>query len=321
LITSRRRPITRRADSEWLVVYAPLAGSLEMTWWRREARLRPGQFGLVSTIVPLEVRVSRRARSLTVYLPPELLDGPPNAGIALARILSANPAFHFLIQHLKLTLQLGRSLDGHACDAAKRAASELLAAALSSADPESAECHDAVRIAQLKHYIDRSLAMPSLSVAQVAAANFVSPRAIQRLFSATGETTSAYIRRCWWRGWRAGMGGPLAIAGAAGWGQDVLAAHGTRLPSLPAAARAATGVFSQSRAARCCVALGPLARSRADPRSMPMRHTCSVTRSWKPSASWPTPTWTPRPTSPSCSLDTSASEAQGRLRRGTPRGA
>jgi AraC-like DNA-binding protein len=37
--------------------------------------------------------------------------------------------------------------------------------------------------------------MPSLSVAEVAAANFVSPRTVQRLFTATGETASAYIRR------------------------------------------------------------------------------------------------------------------------------
>jgi AraC family transcriptional activator of tynA and feaB len=193
---SRGRSATRRARSDWLVLSAPLAGSVEVSWRNRDARLRPGQFGLVSSTEPLVFRIPKRVHSLTAFLPPEILDElTPDVGAALGRALPVNPAFQLLLQHLKLTLALGPSLDGRACQAATRAAWELLAAALSSADPEAAECHDDVRIAAVKDYIDRSLAAPSLSVDQVAAANFISLRTLHRLFNATDETASAYIRR------------------------------------------------------------------------------------------------------------------------------
>ena len=196
VITSRDRPAVQRADSEWLVGYVPLAGAVDVAWRRGDICLRPGQFGVVPSPEPVEVRISRRARTLTLFFPRELLDGlVPAAELPVARTLPANPALRLLVQHLNLTMQLGRSLDGSACVAATRAASELLAAALSSAGPESAECHDTVRITQVKHYIDSSLTDPSLSVAGVAAANFVSPRTVQRLFAATTENASAYIRR------------------------------------------------------------------------------------------------------------------------------
>ena len=167
-----------------------------MAWRHGDISLRPGQFGVVPTTEPVQVRVSRRARTQTLFLPREILDRfGPATDVPAARTLQANPAFHLLLRHLKHTMQLGQSLDADASVAAILAASELLAAALSSAHPESAACHDTIRIAQVKDYIDLSLDTPSLSVAEVAAANFVSPRTVQRLFTATGETASAYIRR------------------------------------------------------------------------------------------------------------------------------
>lgn len=196
VITSRDRPTTRRADSEWMVVYAPLAGSVDVASRRGEIRLRPGQFGVMPTTEPVDVRISGRARTLTAFLPCGSLEGiGPAAAAPVARALPANPAYQLFAQHLRLTLQLGPSLDGHACIAAASAASQLLAAAFTSADAQAAPCHDVVRIAQLKDYIDGSLANPSLSAAQVAAANFVSERTVQRLFHATDETPSDYIRR------------------------------------------------------------------------------------------------------------------------------
>jgi len=196
VVASRGRSVTRRSRSDWLMLLAPIAGPVEMTWQRRESRLRPGQFGLVSTTEPVQFRVPKKAQTLVFYLPRELMDGlAAGAGGTLGRTLPANPAFGLLMQHLRLTVQQGRSLDGPGREAAIRAAAELLTAALTSADPEAADCHGAVRIAQLRDYIDESLAAPSLSVAQVAAANFVSERTVQRLFSPTGETPAAYIRR------------------------------------------------------------------------------------------------------------------------------
>ena len=196
VVTSRDLPVVRRADSEWLVGYVPLAGSVRVRWRQGDLSLRPGQFGVVPSTEPVQVRVSRRARTQTLFLPREIPDRfSPATEAPAARTLQANPAFHLLLQHLKLTMQLGHSLNADASVAATLAASELLAAALNSAHPESARSHDTVRIAQVKDWIDRSLGMPSLSVAEVAAANFVSPRTVQRLFSAAGETASAYIRR------------------------------------------------------------------------------------------------------------------------------
>jgi AraC-like DNA-binding protein len=196
VLTRRSAATVRRADSDWLICYLPLAGSVAMTTRRGDLVLRPGQFGLLPSAEPVDVRVSRRARTLTMFFPrtelDELIAGTEGR---YARAVAANPASRLLVRHLALTLQLGPVMDGNSCAAATRAAAELLAAAASSASPESAESHDAVRIAQLKHYIDRSLALPSLSVAQVAAANFVSARTVQRLFAASGETAAGYIRR------------------------------------------------------------------------------------------------------------------------------
>jgi AraC-like DNA-binding protein len=191
--TSRDDAAVRRAGSEWLIGYIPLAGSVGLAWRRDDMRLRPGQFAVVPSTEPVDVRISRRARTLTLFLPGTLLSAGQDRPVARAG--PGNPAFGLLVQHLSLTLRLGRSLDARAGDAATRAAAELLAAALSSARPESAPSHDAVQVARLRHYIDQSLSAPDLSVAQVAAANFVSPRTVQRLFRATGETAAAYIRR------------------------------------------------------------------------------------------------------------------------------
>jgi AraC-like DNA-binding protein len=177
-----------------MVVYAPLAGSVDVASRRGDIWLRPGQFGVMPTMEPVDVRISGRARTLTAFLSCGPLEGIDPAAALAARALSANPAYQLFVQHLRLTLQLGPSLDRHA-SAAASAASQLLAAALTSADAQAAPCHDVVRIAQLKDYIDRSLANPSLSAAQVGAANFVSERTVQRLFHATGETVSGYIRR------------------------------------------------------------------------------------------------------------------------------
>jgi len=196
VVTSRDHPTTRRADSEWMVVYAPLAGWVDVTSRRGDIWLRPGQFGVMPTTEPVDVRISGPARTLTAFLPCGPREGIDLAAAApVARALPANPAYQLFVEHLRLTFQLGPSLDEHACAAAASAASQLLAAALVSADAQAAPCHDVVRIAQLKNYIDRSLANPSLSPAQVAAANFVSERTVQRLFHTTDETLSDYIRR------------------------------------------------------------------------------------------------------------------------------
>jgi AraC-like DNA-binding protein len=196
VLTSRDRATVRRAESEWVIGYIPLAGSVNVARSRDAVALRPGQFGVVPSPDPVDVRISRRARTLTLFFPRDLVHGLGLAkAVPVARALPGNPAFRLLLQHLTLTMRMGSSLDAIASYAATRAAAELLAAALSSARPESAPSHDAVRIAQLRHYIDTSLGTPDLSVAQVAAANFISPRTMQRLFSASGETASAYIRR------------------------------------------------------------------------------------------------------------------------------
>jgi AraC-like DNA-binding protein len=192
VLTSRDRATVRRAGSQWLIGYIPLAGLIDVAWRRDGMRLRPGQFAVMPSTEPVDVRIPRPARTLTLFFPGTLstLKDTP-----VARALPANPAFRLLVQHLGLTLRLGSSLDAGASDAATRAAAELLAAALRPAHPESAPSHDMVQVAQLRHYIDQSLSAPDLSIAHVAAANYVSPRTVQRLFRATGDTASAYIRR------------------------------------------------------------------------------------------------------------------------------
>ena len=51
-----------------------------------------------------------------------------------------------------------------------------------------------VRLAQLKAHILANLADPDLTVARVAAANYMSPRTIQAIFASEGESVAAWIR-------------------------------------------------------------------------------------------------------------------------------
>lgn len=63
-------------------------------------------------------------------------------------------------------------------------------------EPGHVEPDDArrARLAQVKAYVLANLADPDLTVARVAAANYMSPRTVQALFAGEGESVAAWVR-------------------------------------------------------------------------------------------------------------------------------
>jgi len=191
----------RRADPGYLKLGMQLRGYCLVTQDGREAPLTPGDFAIYDTHRPYQLSFDSQFRMLVVMFPRELLNLPPTDLAKLtARRVSGRKGVGGLVSPflVKLASEL-RSEDVTPTFELSTAVLDLLVAAFS----EQLECEGSVGpetrrhalILQIKAFIDARLYDPELSTATIAAAHYISPRYLQKLFEADATTVTDWIRR------------------------------------------------------------------------------------------------------------------------------
>jgi AraC-like DNA-binding protein len=196
----RRTPgLISDADHRWYKLSLQLAGTAVLEQDGRSAELRPGDLAIYDTHRPYTLTFPEYNREIVVKFPHELVDLPRNeiAQITATRFPSdaglgrvINPFF----------VELVRSMDLVAGTRAPRlvhSALDLLVTMLSQEldcrrGPTARLARGQVR--EVREYILEHLRDPGLTPASIAQANYVSVRHLYTIFSAEGQTVSAWIR-------------------------------------------------------------------------------------------------------------------------------
>jgi AraC-like DNA-binding protein len=197
-----RSPHTiRRADPGYLKLGMQLRGYCLVTQDGREAPLVPGDFAIYDTHRPYQLSFDSEFQMLVVMFPRELLNLRQDDLTKLtARRVSGRSGIGGLVSPFLTSLASKlRAEDVAPTFELSTAVLDLLTAAFSEQlEHEAAvspETHRHALILRIKAFIDERLDDPELSTAVVAAAHYISPRYLQKLFEAEGTTVTEWIRR------------------------------------------------------------------------------------------------------------------------------
>jgi AraC-like DNA-binding protein len=165
----------------------------------REAALTPGDFALYDTTRPYDLYFDDTFRMLVLMLPAERLSiaTPALEKITASRV-SGRQGLGALTSSLLTTMDAqlhagGTCVNFEASEALVQLISATLQQTLTPAAPHSDQ--RGVVFLQVKQYIQSRLGDQGLTVAGIAAANHISVRYLQKLFSDHEETVSGWIRK------------------------------------------------------------------------------------------------------------------------------
>lgn len=191
----------RRADPELYKIDVVVRGSAVIEQDGRQAVQAPGDLTFVDLARPARWHNSPCAQVLAVSFPRPLL---PLRREQLARLTGVRVTGERGGAALVSTLvrQLPRHLDGSGPIEATRVAGallDLLAAALAAPleqdDAVPADSRGRALVLQARAFIEQHLGDPDLSPASIAAAQFISLRALHKLFETHETTVADWIRR------------------------------------------------------------------------------------------------------------------------------
>lgn len=174
-----------------------LAGATVLTQDGRQCVLHPGEFAINDTTRTFQVETPDHGDFLVVQFPrDELMVDTAVTSSLTAHVLSDTP---WLGTYLNSVVEMMAQESLPAANARHRFARsivELIAASLLShyASPSDASSSETLLFDSIKRYSVAHLADASLTVEDVATANFVSTRTLQRLFSAQGTSFNTWLR-------------------------------------------------------------------------------------------------------------------------------
>lgn len=177
----------------------------------REAALTPGDLAIYDTTRPYSLDFEDRFSMFVLMIPRDRLGLTP---AQVARLTAERISGRHGLGALASSLLggLGRALRTGGVDPEPRAVDAVLdlvqATLLQRLGPEPSVPTADVVFAAACAYIDEHVGRPELSVEEVAAAQHVSVRYLQQLFSQRGATPSAWIRRRRLEGCRADLADP-----------------------------------------------------------------------------------------------------------------
>lgn len=196
-VISRTERLIRDDDAHCTVVMLQRAGQATVVQDGRRTMLRPDQIALIDSSRPYRLEFHQPFVQDVVKLPTELLERRLPAAAALA----ARSIDCTTLSGRMLAAALGAAGgdaedDGpaHAIGRLEAPVIELLALALDREGSDGVHDADApLRVRRAKAYILARLGDPSLRIEDIAAAQHVSPRLLQRLFAAEGGSMSTWI--------------------------------------------------------------------------------------------------------------------------------
>jgi AraC-like DNA-binding protein len=180
----------------WLA--ALLEGSATLNDGRAEVAVQPGDIVFGPTGMAAALRLETRFRLLLITAPRVALDhrlvAPRSLRIGhLPSASGLNHVFSGLLRGVADTLE---DLTGDQLRPVEFAVTEFLVAGLAadSAEPHSAAAIRGAHLHRVRQSIETLLAEPDLRLGRVAEAAGVSPRYLQKLFAAAGESFTHYVR-------------------------------------------------------------------------------------------------------------------------------
>jgi AraC-like DNA-binding protein len=182
----------------WLVVM--LEGEASFSHGRAAVALRPGDIIYGPTGIEAALRLTSRFRLLFVNVPRVALDHRLIAPLSLrlGRFRGEKGLGHVFSGLLRATAETLPDLSADELRPVELALTEFLVANLAAeGSPASRGGAGAARAAHLHRVcqtIETLLAVPDLGLERVAAADGVSPRALQKLFASAGYSFSSYLR-------------------------------------------------------------------------------------------------------------------------------
>jgi AraC-like DNA-binding protein len=217
-------------DPGLLMLYLVVSGTPTVATAGHTARLKPGDLTVVSSSRPYQMTLERPHEALSFSIPRAMLGAHADRLDALALRPCDDPVVHDLVGPALTRLgDAARNGDlGHAdADFGELVVSLARAFAAQrhgAREPEHGTgARGAALLSQAKAYIESRLGDPDLRPADVADAQFISVRYLQKLFQAEGVTMLEWTRSARLRRARRDLGDPslghLTIAAiAASWG-------------------------------------------------------------------------------------------------------
>ncbi|CAM3286567.1 Transcriptional activator FeaR [Arthrobacter ulcerisalmonis] len=196
---SRTRSSIRQNDPGVVKLGLQLRGYCVVAQDGREAALTPGDFAIYDTTRPYDLYFDDSYRMLVLMLPQESLSlGRGQLARITASRISGRHGVGALTSSLLTTLdhqltQQGADLGFEATDAIVQLISATFRQVLEGGAP--APSPREVILLQVKQYIQDRLGEYTLSVAEIAAANHVPVRYLQKIFADSGESVSHWIRQ------------------------------------------------------------------------------------------------------------------------------
>ncbi|OBF18013.1 hypothetical protein A5725_20075 [Mycobacterium kubicae] len=199
VVVRRTDRLIRRNNPDYLKVGIQVAGRSTVHQDDRKSELGTGDLAIYDTSRPYELRFAEAYRLLVVMFPKQLL-GLPSGRLGYLTARGVNGRHGLGASVAPFLLQVGRRvLRGDHSDNAQLAEAivDLVGALFVDHFPPDAAHPDAARRAQLarvRAYIERNLGNPRMKVSDIAAANRMSIRYLQKLFEERGETVTDWIR-------------------------------------------------------------------------------------------------------------------------------
>jgi AraC-like DNA-binding protein len=198
-VVRRTAALIEKVEGRFYKLSLQLAGPAVLEQDGREVTLRPGDIAIYDTHRPYRLTFPEKNRAMVIMFPHEAVDLPRDE---VAQVTAVRfPPDHGLGRVINpFFVELGRNMDELAGAHASRlvhSALDLLVTMLSQ------ELHQTRHGAlgptrslarEVREYILEHLGDPDLTPASVAQAHYISVRHLYTIFSAEGETVSAWIR-------------------------------------------------------------------------------------------------------------------------------
>jgi AraC-like DNA-binding protein len=184
----------RRTEGEYMAVLLVRDGTEVFTQLGRRAEVGAGTAVIWDGVRPGECFSAGHLVKTTFFMPRELgRETLPQFNSIVGRPLPDSPSLRLLFSWLRTSMSAG-GLDEAAATTAGHVAVDLLTSAIGASSSMVLDTR-AIRLLEVKDFIDSHLGDPELSVDDIAYACAVSTRYLHTLFKGTGETCRQYLMR------------------------------------------------------------------------------------------------------------------------------
>jgi AraC-like DNA-binding protein len=197
-VVSRTAGVIARDPRDDLLVSVHRAGQGSVEQHGRVAGLCTGQAAAYDASVPYTLRFPRRMSELVLQVPRRVITRTGNAFEDLtARVLPMSASLIALTNLMAAVSSAeGRPRMPAEDDLLADAAVTLLRGVLLPAgEPTTPRIDSRALATAMRSYVDQHLTDPGMTVDRLAAEHYVSARLVHTIFSESGETPAAYVRR------------------------------------------------------------------------------------------------------------------------------